>query len=173
VQHRVVSGLVASLVVAVLVALAPGCGNPLPGTMLGTYKVTAQAQINSCGLAAPDPWEFDVQLSNDNETLYWSWMDGSAPLSDPLASDAATLTDSVSSNVDGTDAGAGPCTMTRNDSITVNLATGSPPGSFYGTITYDFAAAAGADCADQLTGAGGQYEALPCTVVYSMSATRQ
>jgi hypothetical protein len=161
------------LSVVVLVALSPACGNPLPGTMLGTYHVTADSQTNGCGLSAPDPWVFDVELSNDDGSLYWSWMDGSSPIYAPLSSGTATLTDSVESNVDGTDAGAGPCTMSRDDSVLVELGSGSPPGSFTGSITYNFAAAAGADCADQLTGAGGQYEALPCTIVYSMSATHQ
>jgi hypothetical protein len=162
-----------SLVAAVLAALAPACGNPLPGTMLGTYHVSADTTTNTCGLSAPTPWAFDVQLSNDNGTLYWSWMDGSSPMSAPLSSNAATLTESVTDNVDGTDAGDGPCTMTRDDSVVVTLGSGSPPGSFSGTITYDFSAAAGADCADQLTSAGGQYDTIPCTIVYSMSASPQ
>lgn len=79
----------------------------------------------------------------------------------------------MTANVDGTDAGSGPCTMTRGDSVVVALGSGSPPGSFSGTITYDFSAAAGADCADQLTSAGGQYDAIPCTITYSMSASPQ
>jgi hypothetical protein len=172
VARGAVLSLMASLMAAVLVVISSGCGNALPGTMLGTYHVTAQSQTNSCGLSAPDPWVFDVQLSNDDGTLYWSWMDGSAPMSAPLSSNSTTLIESVTSNVDGTDAGLGPCTMTRDDSVLVDLGTGSPPGSFSGTITYGFAAASGADCADQLTGAGGQYEALPCTIIYSMSAAR-
>jgi len=160
------------LVAAVVLAtIAPACGNPLPGTMLGTYHVTAQVQTNSCGLPAPQPWVFDVQLSNDNGVLYWSWMDGSAPMSNPITSSAATLTESISANVDGTDAGNGPCTMTRDDTVVVDLGTGSPPASFSGSITYDFAAAAGANCSDQLANSGGQYDVLPCTTTYAMSAT--
>jgi hypothetical protein len=165
---------------APLVGLALACGvaacnqNPLPGTMLGTYAVTAQSQTNSCGIAAPNPWTFDVQMSQSGTTLYWSFMDGSAPLSTSMTGTSATLVDQVEANVDGTaDGGLGPCTMLRADTLQVDLDTSSPPSSFSGTINYSFSIAEGADCSDQFLAAGGQYQTLPCTIAYTMTATRQ
>jgi hypothetical protein len=150
-------------------------GNPLPGTMLGTYAVVAQSQTNSCGLAAPDPWTFEAQLSQDGTTLYWSWMDGSPPLSNAMsASLQATLDASEQVNVDGAaDGGLGPCTMVRNDTLQVDLGGGSPPSTFQGTIGYAFSVAPGWTCVDQLASAGGQYATIPCAITYSMTATRQ
>jgi hypothetical protein len=160
-----------SLVVIGAVGLAPACAaTPLPGTQLGTFKVTGTSTTNTCGLGAPNPWTFDVQLSQSGTTVYWSWMDGSAPLSGPVNTQShASIEDSVAGNVDGTDAALGPCTLDRSDDLEITLA-GS---SFSGTVSYSFAPASGATCTDQLTSAGGQYDALPCTVTYSVSATQQ
>jgi hypothetical protein len=150
-------------------------GNPLPGNLLGTYQIVAQSQTNSCGLAAPDPWTFDAELSEQGTTLYWSWMDGSAPLSTTMSSSSqATILANEQINVDGTaDGGLGPCTMARADTLQIDLGSGSPPSAFSGTVGYVFSIVPGWDCADQLASAGGQYAALPCTVTYTMSATRQ
>ncbi len=145
----------------------------LPGKLLGTYTVDAQSQTNSCGLAAPNPWQFDVQMSEDGELLYWSWMDGTPAVSAPLSGSMATLLASQQANVDGADGGLGPCSMERDDTLQVTLGSGSPPSAFTGTITYAFSVTAGSDCSDQLGSAGGQYAQLPCTVTYSASATRQ
>ncbi len=153
-----------------------GCADTsLPGTLLGTYKVVGQSQTNTCGLGAPDPWTFDVQLSKDGTTLYWSWLDGSPPLSSPLNAELqATLAASQQANVDGTaDGGLGACTMARDDTIALTLGAESPPTGFTGTLSYAFSVPSGSDCADQLTTAGGQYDALPCTVAYSITASRQ
>ena len=142
----------------------------LPGTMLGTYAVSAQSQTNSCGLGAPDPWQFDVQMSEDGVLLYWSWLDGTPPLSAPLSGTMVTLLASQQANVDG---GLGPCNLERDDDVQITLGSGSPPTTFTGTIRYSFSAASGSDCADQLLSAGGQYASLPCTVTYTASANRQ
>jgi hypothetical protein len=150
--------------------------SPLPGTQLGTYRVVATLQTNTCGngLGAPNPWTFDVQLSQQGSTLYWSWLDGSAPLSSTLSDNAVSLTNSQTSNVDSTaDGGAGPCTMQRADTVQVTLGSGSPPASFKGAVRYAFSVSGGADCSDQLSAAGGSYDALPCSVTYSTTATRQ
>ena len=171
-------------IAGLLGVVAAGCGNPLPGTVLGTYQVTAMAAANSCGsgLGAPSAYQFDVQLSETatDSTLYWSWLDltpiasGSlAPVSSTDSALQATLTDSQSSNVDATDAGAGPCTMDRDDTLVVTLGAGTPPGSFSGTLSYAFTAESGSDCSDQLTTEGGQYDTLPCTVAYTLTAARQ
>jgi|HubBroStandDraft_1064217.scaffolds.fasta_scaffold01538_10 hypothetical protein len=145
----------------------------LPGTLLGTYTVDAQSQTNSCGLDAPNPWQFDVQMSQDGELLYWSWMDGTPAVSAPLSGSVATLLASQQANVDGVDGGLGPCNMERDDTLQVTLGSGSPPSTFTGTIAYAFSVTAGSDCSDQLGSAGGQYAQLPCTVTYAASGTRQ
>lgn len=151
-----------------------GCDEQaLPGTLLGTYTVDAQSVTNTCGLAAPNPWQFDVQMSQDSQLLYWSWMDGTPAVSAPLSGSAATLLASQQANVDGEDGGLGPCTMERDDTLQVTLGSGSPPATFTGTITYAFSVPAGSNCSDQLGSAGGPYAELPCTVSYSTSGTRQ
>jgi hypothetical protein len=170
-------------IAGVLGLLAAGCANPLPGTQLGTYQVTATNEANSCGggLGAPSTYQFDIQLSETGDsTLYWNWLDDSpiasgalAPVSSTDPALQATLTASQSSNVDATDAGPGPCTMDRSDSLVVTLGTGTPPVSFSGTMSYTFTAASCANCSDQLSAAGGMYDALPCTVTYTLAATHQ
>jgi hypothetical protein len=174
---------VSLVLVGALGVLAAGCANPLPGTPLGTYQVTATNEANSCGsgLGAPGTYQFDVQLSETDETtLYWNWLDNSpiasgalAPISSANPALQATLTASQSSNVDATDAGPGPCTMDRDDSVVVTLGTGTPPASFTGTMSYTFTAASCANCSDQLSTAGGMYDALPCAVTYTLAATLQ
>jgi len=157
---------------SVLLVLAfAGCSSsPLPGTQLGMFKVTGKSTTNSCGLGAPNPWTFDVQLSQTGSTVFWSWMDGSAPLSGPVSSQAhVSIQDSVAGNVDGTDASLGPCTLDRSDDLELELGS----GSFTGTVSYSFAPASGAGCSDQLTASGGTFEALPCTVTYSVTAAKQ
>ena len=118
---------------AALVAVATGAGcdpSTLPGTSLGTYSVTGQVTMNSCGAGAmaPDPWTFDVQMSEDGSTLYWSSeSEGQTPLSAPIdASSRAILTSVVQQNVDGTAQLAGPCLLERDDTIDLTLGSGSP-----------------------------------------------
>jgi hypothetical protein len=154
------------------VAVCGACSDTaLPGRFAGTYKVVGTIVTNSCGLDAPNPWTFDVQLSQNGALLYWSSLDGTAPLSAPLVGAAATLTASQTQNVDSSqDGGFGPCSMQRTDQIPITLAAGWPPPSFSGEIVYAFAASPGADCTDQLTSAGGLYDALPCGITYSISA---
>jgi hypothetical protein len=132
--------------------------------------VTGKSVTNTCGLGAPDPWTFDVQLSREGSTLYWSWMDGSPLASGALSSsDQATITDTTTGNVDGTEASLGPCTMQRGTSLAITLGD----GSFTATMDYSFAVTTGADCDDQLASSGGQYEALPCTVTYDLTGSKQ
>jgi hypothetical protein len=165
------------LAYACVAALLAGCNdNPLPGQMLGTYKVSAQSQTNTCGpgLQAPSPWTFKVQLSENGTTLYWSWMDGTPPLSSVLDSQShASLTTTMSGNVDGApEGGLGPCTMQRADDVEITLGSGSPPGAFSATIAYSFTVPEGSSCDDQLSSQGGMYDTLPCTVNYTAAGTR-
>jgi hypothetical protein len=162
---------------ATFAVVALSCANSsLPGTMLGTYAVTGTLGTNSCGtgLAPPSPWAFDVQMSEEGTTLYWSYLDGNPPLSSTLSANAATLTATQTANVDGTaDGGAGPCSMTRTDTLQVDLAAANPPPTFTGTLVYDFTVVSGADCSDQLSANGGSYDTLPCTLTYSLSGAQQ
>jgi len=158
-----------------LAFLLLGCSaSPLPGTVLGTYKATGQSTANTCGLGAPDPWTFDVQLSLSDQTLYWSWMDGSPLLSGPLnAQSQASLTDTKTGNVDGTDSGLGPCTLQRSDNLEVALGAGTPPNVFAATVGYSFSVTSGSDCSDQLMSSGGMYQTLPCSVSYTVAASHR
>ena len=161
---------------ALLASLAcVACGN-LPGDTLGTYAVKGTLTSNSCGagIGAPNPWEFDVLLSQTGSTLFWSWEDGSPLLSGPLLGTHATLTAYEIDNVDTRDGGVmGPCDLERNDDLSLTMGAGSPPGSFTGSVSYTFSAQEGANCSDQLSSAGGMYDRLPCSVGYTVSATHQ
>ncbi len=163
------------LLPVVLGALLLACSDrALPGAALGTYKVEATAQSNTCGagIGAPSPWEFSVEMSRSGSTLYWSWMDGSPLLSGTLTSaNQASITNTQTGNVDGTDGGLGPCTMQRADQLAIAFGPGTPPGSFTGSITYSFTVPTGADCTDQLRASGGPFDALPCTLVYATTGS--
>jgi hypothetical protein len=144
--------------------------------MLGTYSVTGTLGMNSCGagLGAPSPWKFAVQMSEQGTMLYWSNLDASPPLSSKLVSHATTITSTETANVDGAaDGGGGPCTMTRTDTIQVQLAEGSDPATFTGSLQYAFTVASGADCSDQLSANGGTYDTLPCSMRYAMTGSRK
>ena len=145
----------------------------MPGNMLGTYKVVGQSQTNSCGLGAPNPWTFDVQLSEQQTTLYWDWMDGSPLLSGTVSQTQATIDTNATVNADSTDAGLGPCNLTRADSLTIAFAPGSPPPTFGGTIAYSYTVPSGSSCTDQLAASGGMFTSLPCSVSYTVTAAHQ
>jgi hypothetical protein len=175
-SRRRKAGLVVSISLVALVFL--DCSDsPLPGSLLGTYRVQTTAQTNTCGpgQSAPSPWIFDVQLSEQGTTLYWSWMDGSPFLSNTLDAQRQTsLTATETGNVDGTaDGGLGPCTMVRNDSVQLTLDAGTPPSAFQGTIGYVFSVYSGSNCTDQLASSGGTYDVLPCSMSFTIAGMRQ
>jgi hypothetical protein len=151
----------------------------LPGTSLGTFAVVATLGTNTCGsgISATNPWDFDVEMSKDSSTLYLAKTDGSDEVSGTVSSTTGTLASVVTTNADGSDAGAGVCDLTQSTSWALTLASASSPASFSGTVTYTYAAATGVsstnDCTDQLTSSGGTYATLPCTVTYSLAGTRQ
>jgi hypothetical protein len=171
-----------TVVTCAFAAIAMSCAlsSPLPGTALGTYNVTGALGANSCGagLGAPSPWTFTTQMSEDGTTLYWESMGGSELSSTMTTATQVTITSIETANVDGTDAGVqGPCDLQSTAAIDLTLATGSPPATFTGTISYTFEAATGVssttNCTDQLSASGGPYDTLPCTVSYSVTGTRQ
>jgi len=164
---------IACAAAACVLTAAAFSDSPMPGRVLGTYTVTGQAKSNTCGLGAPDPWKFTVQLSMQGSTLYWSWLDGSPLLSGPASSAGqVSIKNSQQVNADSTDAGLGPCTLVRDDDIELALPSGSTPGGFSGTIGYTYAPANGATCTDVLSASGGTFANLPCAVSYDVTATR-
>src|ERR1019366_7206494 len=163
-------------------ALVAACATQtaLPGTALGTYDVTGTLGTNTCGssVGASNPWTFSVNLSKDGTTLYWEIAGDSTQLSGTLNGSAmATLTTTSTANVDASDAGAGTCYLQDTQTIALTLASGSTPGSFTGTFTHAFAVApavaTSVNCGDQLASAGGPYATLPCSVAYTLEATRK
>lgn len=156
----------------VLVALAPFACNSssLPGSSLGTFAVTATIASNTCGssIGAPSPWSFDAEMSKDGSTLYWQ-QGTAASVSGVLdSSNKSTIT--VTSTA-GDDAGA--CVMSETDTIALTLDSATAPTTVSGTLTYTFGASSTTDCAAQLSGNGGSYQTLPCTVSYTMSGKKQ
>jgi hypothetical protein len=167
----------ASFAFVALAACVRGTDPYEPGTVLGTYQVTGALQTNSCQEAdAPNPWVFSVKLSHENATLYWD--NGGLPVSGIMnADDVASMTSTSTDNVDGFDGGSGPCDLERDDSLTTTLTPDPKLAgqyiSFTGALSYTFRAAATAtDCSDQLAENGGTYATLPCTITYSLTATR-
>lgn len=164
---------------------ATACGqqtSTLPGTALGNYNIVGTLGANTCGstVGAANPWDFALELSRDSTMLYIAQTDGSDALSGALdTTDAlsATLSSTVTSNVDGSDAGPGPCNLTQSTTFALTLASGATPQTFSGTVTYAYGAATGVsattDCTDQLSASGGPYATLPCTVTYSLAGTHQ
>jgi hypothetical protein len=161
-------------VLSAFVALG-ACGN-LPGETLGMYAVKGTLETNTCGpdIGAPNPWQFDILLSQTGTTLYWSWEDGSPLLSGPLSGDRATITGHQVQNVDTRDGGImGPCDLERDDDLMLTFASGTPPPSFGGTVSYAFSVQEGSTCTDQLSSKGGMYSQLPCRLSYSVTASHE
>jgi hypothetical protein len=122
-------------------------------------------------------------MSEDGTVFYWllssSVSSSESEASGTLTSSTeATITSIQTANVDAPDVGLeGPCNLQNTTTINLTLATGSPPATFAGTISYTFAAATGVsstnDCTDQLSASGGMYDTLPCTASYVLAGTHQ
>jgi hypothetical protein len=59
--------------------------------------------------------------------------------------------------------------MTSPEMVATDLGAAT---SFKGTLGYQFAIVDGSSCEDQLTESGGDFDKLPCSVSYEISATR-
>ena len=178
--------LVALPLVLAIAAITGGFGcsghDPYrPGEGIGAFHVTSKLVSTTCG-ATPDPWEFDVKLRHDSTTLFW--VQGSAPISGQLdAAARAVMKTSVVTTMRPADAKTqtAACTMSRSDVVDLVLAPTTAPmvaadvgaaTSFKGTLGYQFAIVDGSSCEDQLTESGGDFDKLPCSVSYEISATR-
>ena len=146
---------------------------------MGAFHVTGLLTATSCG-PTPSPWEFDVKLRHDGQSLYW--VQGDAPASGTVdltshvviaSSDTRTLRDGDEKQK------LAACVVTRTDSLTVELTDGATAVSnvgstkaLRGTLTYRFAPTPASMCDDQLLSTGGDYQALPCEVHYTITAFR-
>jgi hypothetical protein len=173
--------IVASAFAVALALAACGGTDPYnPGEPVGQFHVTATLKSTTCG-PAPNPWQFDVKLRHDRSSVMY-WVQGGLPVKGNVdtnsratfsATDTRTLRDANAKT------GTAACAVTRTDALDVSLATGSTPAvdvasttAFVGTLAYDFAPVAGSDCSDQLLSTNGDYEALPCTIQYDLTAER-
>ena len=154
----------------------------LPGTALGDYSVVGTLGANTCGsgIGARNPWDFTASLSKDGSTLYLENQDGSDEVSgtvDAADDTSATLVSAVTANVSATNASAGPCNLTLSTSFELKLDSVTAPSSFTGKASYTYSVATSisstTDCTGQLSSAGGKYATLPCTVEYTLKATRK
>jgi hypothetical protein len=175
---------IAVLALAVASVALAACVTPassLPGTALGSYAVVGTLATNTCGsgVSASNPWDFNANLSKDDTTLYLENEDGSDEVSgsvDSTDGTTATLIAAVTANADGTAADPGPCNLTLSTTYDLVLDAESPPKTFTGTASYSYSVATAVssttNCTDQLSSSGGKYATLPCTVEYSLKATR-
>jgi hypothetical protein len=161
------------IAVAFAAAACSGKSPYRPGTPLGTFHVTGKLGANQCGAGsgAADPWEFDVKLSRDGDTLYW--IQGGLPVAGTLdASAHTTMTSTDTRTIHDAD----PqhhipfCGMTRDDSVDMTLAGDAT--SFSGELVYRFSESDGSDCSDQLAPAGGAFDTLPCSIHYAITSVR-
>jgi hypothetical protein len=175
--------VVPTIVGAVILGACVTSSSSLPGTSLGKYSVVGTLATNTCGsgVNATNPWDVTVELSKDGTTLYLAKTDGTDEVSGVLDSTdnaSATLISATTANVDGTDANnPGPCNLTLSTTFELSLSSESPPKKFTGKASYVYSVATAVssttNCTDQLSSSGGKYSTLPCTVEYSLKATRQ
>ncbi len=148
-----------------MVAACTGKDPYNPGTPIGSFHVVSTLTASSCG-NAPNPWEFDVKLASEHNTLYWKT--GDAPVAgtmDPtshVSMSASTTATLIAPNPKTNPTG---CTLGRTDSVEMAL-TGTPITAFTGTLSYTFEPANNTDCSAAI-GTDG-YAALPCSVSYTI-----
>jgi len=162
------------------IAIACSGKNPYdPGEAVGTFHVTAKLTQSTCG-QPPNPWEFDVRVNREGSTLYW--IQGAYPIAGEVDAKAhTTLKASVTEVARAADERRklAACSIARTDVLDMVLADGdAKPAidpanvkSFAGMMSYTFSPTEGSTCDDQLTQAGGGYDALPCVVQYQLTAT--
>jgi hypothetical protein len=158
---------------ATATALAACTDTAMPGTQLGTFKISATPTSNTCGaaMAAPGTWSFDFELSREGDVLYWRQNDKlfSGPVG---ANNTAKIESGVTSQLVAPDAGVAGCMMTRADTITVTLPSSGEVTSVSGTISFAISMVDGSDCASQIAAYGGPYDAIPCTMDLTYTAAR-
>lgn len=146
-----------------------------PGDRLGTFHVTALLESSTCGpgaLGSTDRWEFDVELSRRDDTLYW--LNGDEAIPGTIASDGTSFAfDSETAvAVQPSSSGRAGCTILRTDQASGELfsATSDVP-SFKGSLSFGYRAGEHSEC-DALIGVEGGFAVLPCQMGYNFEAVR-
>jgi hypothetical protein len=177
-MRRAISAAALAALTAACVGACIGKDPYSPGTGLGTFHVTAKLVATSCG-QAPDPWEFDVKLATDPGTLYW--IQGDVPVTGKLdgTTHEASMMETTTVPVVTDKAGNHACILERDDAFSATLTpdtAADKPGAysaFSGKLSYTFKVGDGStDCSTQLASSGGPYPTLPCSVAYTLTATR-
>lgn len=155
-------------------AIADGDGRT-PGDDLGRFRVEASLEDSDCGaqaLAAPADWHFDIQLSRDEDLLYWN--QGGSAVEGTLGTDGrsfrfeSTTTVDVAMESDESEA----CTMLRRDRASGKLDdAGLDVRRFSGKLTYTFDSSARGTCS-HLVGVPSGFARLPCAMRYAIEARR-
>lgn len=161
--------------VAVLTMVVGCSGSDMPGSSLGTYAVTGTTTQNACGpgVNAPEPWAFNVMLSRQGETVFWSWLDHRPMLSSKIDGARLSLSGNTADVVGPSVGDQGPCSLAREDRVDVTFDAATPPGAFSGTVSYEFTPVPGTPCDGLLASRGGALAAMPCKVTYTVEGARQ
>ena len=181
--------LVFGLATLFLAACSSNLKENEPGTALGAYAISADADLSSSCTellnASPRPWTFDVTLRRDGATGYWVTKGSGAIEGTIDGKGAVSFKQSIPVTVHGPDKARelGTCVVIRTDEFVGALAgppnTATGIASFTGTLRYSYQVAAGADCRD-IVGSDGtnpdpnipHFAVLPCDIRYAVSATR-
>ena len=147
-----------------------------PGDRLGTYHATGALQADTCQaavLGVTAQWAFDVQLSRQDDTLYW--LNGQEAIPGTIASDGESF--DFESGVQVTLAaaqGVNPgCIVNRTDAANGKLSSSSTTDvkSFSVNMSFTYAAQTGTQCGG-FVGVQDGFAGLPCTVSYTLTADR-
>ncbi len=148
----------------------------VPGDYLGTYGVQASLVDSTCGggtLAPPTIWEFEVQLSKDENHLYWT--NGAESIKGELSDDGTIFgfTTEVATTLKEAKPGRPGCVIWRQDAANGTLtlgAGGDGVPSFDGKLSYTYAPGPESQCEEQAVEAG--IVQLPCVIRFGLSGTR-
>jgi hypothetical protein len=178
--HRPGMGVHVSTTAIALVSLvALGCGDATmdphkPGVDLGSFDVDATREANTCGESAlggaPATWLFELRLRRGDGVMYWD--NGAELIAGELSADGRSFSFDTGVVVDmreGKGAALPPCSVARHDRSSGTL--DAEEDAFTGTLTYDFAATEGSDCADLVSSESPTFAALPCGMSYKLEAT--
>lgn len=158
---------------AALLVLNSGCNaaEPLPGTPLGSFTVTAILSSNTCGnqVHSSNPWKFNADMSLSGNTLYFR-ADNEDAISAPLDSDNTATYTAVANSYAPTDQ---TCSISLKTIYTIELDSATDPKTSTGSFRFEYSALHAKTCSSQLSANGGVYDELPCEVEYLYTALKE